>query len=158
MEENPAQAQSQPVAQPTTPSVAPMPQASQVNQVAATQSVQPQNYSVAQSEHHTGKSFLKVLLVLIFIIGATAAIVYGGYMLMGAGKVTTVAPKNANVFVEPTKPIGSPTPSVYQTNPNDTTDNAINQDTQITNTELNNLDTSLNNVDQSLLDKQTNLQ
>jgi len=149
-------AQTQDISQPVQPiSQVNQPQA-QTNQVPVSQPVQPQNYSLSQGEYHSGKSFVKILMVLILIVAATAGLVYAGSIFMGSGKTTTI--KNANVFVEPTKPAASPTPSVYQSNPIDTTDNAINQDSQITNTNLTNLDSDLNNVDQSLKDQQTNLQ
>jgi hypothetical protein len=146
----------QPTSQPVQPVSQVTPPQTQTNQASVTQPVQPQNYSVLQSEHHSGKSFIKILMLLIFIVAATAGLVYAGYVFMGSGKTAVV--KNANVFVEPTKPAASPTPSVYQSNPSDTTDNAINQDSQITNNNLTNLDSDLNNVDQSLKDQQTNLQ
>jgi hypothetical protein len=51
-----------------------------------------------------------------------------------------------------------PTPSVYQVNVKDASDNAINQDTQVTGQNLNNINSALNTVDQSFNDQQTNLQ
>ncbi len=146
----------QPV-QPVQPLAPAIPQQAQtpVNNMPVTPSTTQQNYSVSQSEHHTGKSFLKVLFLLIFIIGATAAIVVAGYKYMG---VNSNSIQNANVYAEPTKPPVTPTPSVYTSNPNDTSNSAIDKDTQVTNNGLSNLNSSLNAVDQSLSDQQTNLQ
>ena len=138
----------QPLAQPQAP----------VNPASVTQPVQPQNFSVSQSEHHTGRSFLKVLLLLVIIVGATAGIVFVGYRFMGASNTPTTVAQNANVYKEPARVTASPTPSVYQSNPADTTDTAIDQDTQISNNSISGLDASLNEVDQSLKDQQTNLQ
>jgi hypothetical protein len=122
-----------------------------------TQPAQAQNYSVSQSEHDGGKSALKVFLVLLLIIGATAGLVYVGVLFMGQNK-TTPATRNANVYAQPTRTQITPTPTGYQSNPNDTTDNAINQDSQVGTQNLDNLNSSLNDVDQSLKDQQTNLQ
>jgi hypothetical protein len=151
MEGNTAQTQS--VAQ------QPLQQVSQPTPITVTQPVQPQNYSTSQSEHHTGKSFIKILILLIVIVGITAGIVFVGYKFMGAN-TTTVSPnpQNANVYNEPTKTVVSPTPSVYQSNPTDTSDSAINQDSQISGNNISNLNSSINDIDQSLTDKQTNLQ
>lgn len=95
-----------------------------------------------------------ILAVLIIII----LLVTGYMLLMGNAKKNT---NTAQVYPQPTvkvKPIATPTPSVYQINPKDTSDNAIDQDTQVSSQSLNSLDTDLNNVDQSFNDQQTNLQ
>ena len=55
---NPAQQPVQPVSQ----VIQPQPQSQQpINNSEAVKPVQSQNYSVSQGEHHTGKSFLKIL-------------------------------------------------------------------------------------------------
>jgi hypothetical protein len=82
-----------------------------------------------------------------------------GYLLLF--HKTQTATHNAQVYQEPTttvSPTVSPVPENYQINPQDTSDNAINQDAQATGQDLNNLNSDLNNVDQSFNDQQTNLQ
>jgi hypothetical protein len=95
---------------------------------------------------------VSAILIIIILIGT-------GYMLfLGNVKKATYT---AQVYTQPTvaaQPTVTPTPSAYQVNPKDTSDTAINQDTQVVNQSLNNLDTDLNNVDQSFNDQQTNLQ
>lgn len=119
---------------------------------------QPVNQTQGGTEHQGGlKSFLKVLIVLIIIIGATAGVVYAGYMFLGS-KQAPQTNQNANVFVEPTQPPATPTPSGYQPNPNDASDSALDQDTGALSKDLDSLDTSITGVDASLGDKQTNLQ
>ena len=92
------------------------------------------------------------ILIIIILMGT-------GYMLFisNAKKVTYTA-QVYNQPTPPTKPILSPTPSVYQVNVKDTSDSTIDQDTQATNQSLDSIDTDLNNVDQSFNDQQTNLQ
>jgi hypothetical protein len=142
--------------QPQVPPVPTMVTQTVVEPVQPVPSQTQQTYSVSQSEHHTGKSFVKILLLLIIIVGITAGLVYGGWMLMGGENKIATNPKNANVFVGPTKTV-SPTPSVYQINPSDTSDGAIDKDTQIVSDNLNTLDTNISDVDKSLKDQQTNL-
>lgn len=138
--------QTEQVSTPTVSSTPPVPPA------------KAQNYSVSQSEHqHGGKAFLKVLLVLIIIIGATVGVVYAGYVFLGSPKSSSTETKNANVFVEPTLAV-TPTPAGYQSNLSDTTDGALDSDTQVSTKDMDNLDTELTNVDQGLSDQQTNLQ
>ena len=101
-------------------------------------------------ENDSGK---KILLLLGFL---------GIVILLGIGYIFySKTPKtyNATVYNQPTTVTSvSPSPSVYQSNPKDTSDQAINQDTNATSTDLNSLDSSLSSVDQSLNDQQTNLQ
>ena len=95
---------------------------------------------------------ISAVLIVIILIGT-------GYMLfLGNAKKGTYT---AKVYNQPTPAVSStvtPTPSVYQINVKDTSDNAINQDAQATDQSLNGLDSDLNNVDQSFNDQQTNLQ
>ena len=155
MDPNLPNSQSQPPTQPVPSVTQPVqPQAGISN---ANPVVQPQNYTVAQSEHSSKKAVLKVVLLLIVIIGAIVGLIYGGMVYMGQNKTSPLT-QNANVFVEPTQTPITPTPTGDLPNPNDTSDKAIDQDTQIINNNLNNIDSSVNDVNQSLLDQQTNLQ
>ena len=92
-------------------------------------------------------------VLIVVILAAT------GYLLfLGSAKKTT---NNAQVYNQPVvsvSPTAIPTPSVYQINTKDTSDNAITNDTTAVNQNLNNLDSDLNSVDQSFNDQQTNLQ
>jgi hypothetical protein len=139
---------------PVNPTVQPQ---APVSPSSITKPVQSQNYSLAQSEHDGGKGALKVFLVLIVIIAATAGLVYAGVLFMGQNK-TTPTSQNAKVYAQPTQTAVTPTPSGYQSNPNDTSDNALYQDSQETGKNLDSIDSGLNDVDQGLKDQQTNLQ
>jgi hypothetical protein len=102
-----------------------------------------------------GMTFALIIAVVIIAL----VLVMSGYLLFFHQTHTTI--HNAQVYNEPT-PIVSPTvtplPPNYQINPKDTSDNAINQDTQATGQDLNNVDNALNSIDQSFNDQQTNLQ
>ena len=110
--------------------------------------------SVAKS--NAGRNLI-VLVSGVLVLIVLAAI---GYMLV-LGK-TQKKVYTAQVYNQPiitSAPTVTPTPpSVYQVNIKDTSNSAIDQDTQATDQSLNNLDTDLNNVDQSFNDQQTNLQ
>jgi flagellar basal body-associated protein FliL len=104
---------------------------------------------------NTGRNLIVVIsaiLIVIILIGT-------GYILFSSNSKKSTY--TAQVYTQPTTavtPSVTPTPSVYQINTKDTSDNAIDQDAQAANQNLNSLDTDLNNVDQSFNDQQTNLQ
>ena len=89
-----------------------------------------------------------VIIVLVLLVS--------GYLLLFNKSQMT---HNAQVYNQPTTtPIATPTPTTYQVNVKDTSDSAIEQDTQATSQSLSNIDADLNNVDQSFNDQPTNLQ
>jgi hypothetical protein len=101
-----------------------------------------------------GMTFAMIIAVVIIVL----VLLMSGYLLLFHKTQTT---HNAQVFKEPAaavSPTATPVPPTYQINPQDTSDNAINQDTQATSQNLNNLNSDLNNVSQSFNDQQTNLQ
>jgi hypothetical protein len=108
----------------------------------------PQSYPSPQKDNSTKK----VLLLLGFL--AAVALLGVGYIFYSK----TPKVYNATVYSQPTTSVITPAPSVYQSNPKDTSNQALNQDTQASSQDLNNLDSSLNSVDQGLSDQQTNLQ
>jgi flagellar basal body-associated protein FliL len=124
------------------------------NGIGAPQAIPPLPHT-SPVKSNTGRNLVAATLVILIIF----VLVGSGYMLfMGNAKKTTYT---AQVYNQPTvavSPTVTPTPTVYKVNVKDSSDNAINQDTQAANQDLNNLDTNLNNVDQSLNDQQTNLQ
>ncbi len=95
----------------------------------------------------------KRILLLVVIVLLLLSIVGGGYYLF----LNSNKSKNANVYIQPTTAV-TPTPQAYQSNPKDTSDQAITNDSAAANQSLNNIDSSLNSVDQGLNDQQTNLQ
>jgi len=108
------------------------------------------------AKSNTGRNLVvavSAILIIVVLIGI-------GYMLF-QGKAKKVA-YTAQSYNQPTtvvvSPTVTPTPSAYQVNAKDTSDTAINQDTQATDQSLKSLNTDLNNVDQSFNDQQTNLQ
>jgi len=124
------------------------------NNLGATQMIPPLSQTPPQKSN-LGRNLIvavSAILIVIVLIGT-------GYILFfGNAKKTTYT---AQVYNQPTTavmPTVIPTPSTYQVNVKDTSDNAINKDTQAVDQNLNSLDTDLNNVDQSFNDQQTNLQ
>ncbi|MGA2911461.1 MAG: hypothetical protein ABSE17_02360 [Candidatus Levyibacteriota bacterium] len=99
----------------------------------------------------------RILAMLISIVIIVIVLVLSGYLLFfNKGQKTT---PNIQVYNQSTvTPTITPIPSTYQINVKDTSDNAINQDTQAADQDLNNLNSNLNNVNQSFNDQQTNLQ
>ncbi len=122
--------------------------------------INPQLNPMPQTQIPPTKSNLgRNLVMIISAVLIVVVLLATGYLLfLGSAK------KPANkiqVYVQPTvtaKPTATPTPSVYQINPKDTSDSAINSDTTAVNQNLNSLDSNLNSVDQSFNDQQTNLQ
>ena len=106
----------------------------------------------APKKGNNGKLVVAILVVLV-IVGLTL----GGYLYL------TKYPKktyNATVYNQPvvkSTPIPQPT-SVPTINPNDSTNQALGQDSQILNQNLNGVNSDLNSLDQSFNDQQTNLQ
>ena len=110
---------------------------------------------ILPTKSNMGRNLVMIISAVLIVVVLSAT----GYLLfLGSAK------KPANkiqVYVQPTvtaKPTATPTPSAYQINVKDTSDNAINNDTTAVNQNLGSLDNSLNNVDQSFNDQQTNLQ
>lgn len=107
------------------------------------------------AKSNTGRNLLvaiSALLIIVILLGSGYTLFFG---------TTQKKSYTAKVYNQPAvtaNPTAFPTPSVYQVNVKDASDNAINSDTQATNQSLNSLDTDLNNVDQSFNDQQTNLQ
>jgi len=124
------------------------------NNVVVPQSIPPLP-QMPQAKSNMGRNLIvaiSAVLIIVILVGT------GYLMLMGSAKKKTYT---AQVYSQPVvvvSPTVTPTPSVYQVNAKDTSDNAINQDTQATDQSLNNLNTDINNVDQSFNDQQTNLQ
>jgi len=111
---------------------------------------------IPPTKSNLGRNLLMIFsaVLIVFILAGT------GYVLFLSSFKKPVSNKiqvynQSNVKVKPTI---TPTPSVYQINLKDTSDNAINNDTTTANENLNNLDSDMNNVDQSFNDQQTNLQ
>ena len=109
-----------------------------------------------QPKSNLGRNLVMIISAVLIVVVITAT----GYLLI-LGNAKKTAYNKVQSYIQPTvaiSPKTSPTPSVYQVNPKDTSNAAINSDTTIANQNLNNLDTDLNNVDQSFNDQQTNLQ
>jgi predicted PurR-regulated permease PerM len=101
----------------------------------------------------------RILPVVISVVIIISVLALSGYFLF-MNKTQKTA-QNTQVYVQPTvvvSPTITPIPSSYKINTKDTSDNAINQDTQAANQDLNNLNGDLNNVNQSFSDQSTNLQ
>lgn len=110
---------------------------------------------VPPTKPNLGRNLVMIISAVLIVVVLAAT----GYLLFfGSAKKTTNKVQVYNQPAVPANPIATPTPSVYQINPKDTSDNAITNDTTAVNQNLNNLDSSLNNVDQSFNDQQTNLQ
>jgi flagellar basal body-associated protein FliL len=111
---------------------------------------------MTQPKSNFGRNLVMIISAVLIVVVIAAT----GYLLV-LGNAKKTAYNNVQSYIQPTlsvSPKASPTPSVYQINPKDTTDSAINNDTTVANQNLDSLDTDLNNVDQSFNDQQTNLQ
>jgi len=110
---------------------------------------------IPPTKSNLGRNLVMIISAVLIVVILAAT----GYLLfLGSAKKTT---NNAQVYNQPVvsvSPTAIPTPSVYQINTKDTSDNAITNDTTAVNQNLNNLDSDLNSVDQSFNDQQTNLQ
>ncbi len=137
-----------------TVSQTPSLQAQPVTPVMPQAPIQPTANQTPNMVPSNGGMGKKVLLVLVLVI-LFAGVLGGGYYLYQNS--TSSKTQNANVYIQPTTAV-SPTPQVYQSNPSDTSNQAITSDAQAAGQNLNNLDASLNSVDQGLADQQTNLQ
>jgi len=108
-----------------------------------------------QKKSNAGRNLIMILSAVLIVVILVAT----GYLIfLGSTRKTTY---NAQVYNQPTvsaKPTATPQQTSYQSNPKDTSDQAIDQDSQAANKKLTNLDTDLSNVDQSLNDQATNLQ
>jgi hypothetical protein len=103
-----------------------------------------------------GRNLVMIISAVLIVVILAAT----GYLIF-LSKTQKTAYNKVQGYVGPTIPAVAtitPTPSVYQINPKDTSDSAINSDTTVANQNLGNLDSDLNNVDQSFNDQQTNLQ
>jgi hypothetical protein len=112
---------------------------------------QPQ---VLKAKSNLGRNLVMIISAVLIVVILIAT----GYLLFLNNTKKSV---NTQVYVQPTVPAGptaTPTPSAYQINPKDTSDNAITNDAAAVNQSLGNLDSDLSNVDQSFNDQQTNLQ
>jgi hypothetical protein len=120
-----------------------------------------QQYNSQLPQMNQPKSSLgRNLVMIISAVLIVVILVTTGYLVF-VGNAKKVAYNKVQSYIQPTisvSPSATPTPSVYQINPKDTSDSAINSDTTVANQNLNSLDTDLNNVDQSFNDQQTNLQ
>jgi flagellar basal body-associated protein FliL len=99
------------------------------------------------------KPLLKNILLVVIVLAVVGGIAYGGYMYLNSNKVYNATVYENNKLADPT-----PTPLGYQSNPSDTTDQALTKDSAQADKDLNSVDTELNNANQSLSDQQTNLQ
>jgi hypothetical protein len=111
---------------------------------------------MTQPKSNLGRNLVMIISAVLIVVVIAAT----GYLLI-LGSAKKASYNRVQGYIQPTitiSPKTSPTPSVYQVNPKDTTNAAINGDTTIANQNLNSLDTDLNNVDQSFSDQQTNLQ
>ena len=109
-----------------------------------------------QPKSNLGRNLVMIISAVLIIVVVAAT----GYLLF-LGNAQKTAYNKVQSYIQPTitiSPTTAPVPSVYQVNPKDTSNAAINSDTIVTNQNLNSLDTDLNNVDQSFNDQQTNLQ
>ena len=113
---------------------------------------QSQNPLPTTPQPKTGMGRILAVIISLIIIVTVAGV--SAYFLFANKTPKTY---NAQVYNQPTTTV-SPSPTVYQINQKDTSDSAINQDTQAANSDLNNLNGDLNNVNQSFNDQQTNLQ
>lgn len=116
---------------------------------------QPQPEVATSQSPKRGRKWLKVLLVLIFLVLISA----GGFLAYKY-YFTPNTTYNAGVYKEPqtAAKVATPTPSGYQANPVDTSNQALDSDTGQIDKNMTNLNSDLNNVDQSVSDQQTNLQ
>ena len=128
------------------------------NQTVPIQTVAPQTTigplpPTSQPKSKMGRNVILLVLGILIIIILAAT----GYMMFLGNKKTYTA----QVYNQPTiklQPTATPTPSIYQVNPKDSSNSAIDKDNQAADQSLNTLDTDLNNVDQSFNDQETNLQ
>jgi hypothetical protein len=137
---------------PITPPVNPLP----VNNPVVMS--QPNNSmpQIPQAKSNLGRNLVTIISAVLIVVVIAAT----GYLLI-LGNAKKTANIKVQGYMQPTiviSPTTAPTPSIYQVNPKDTSDSAINSDTTAVNQNLNSLDTDLNNVDQSFNDQQTNLQ
>ena len=112
--------------------------------------------SVSPKKSNLGRNLVMIISAVLIVVILAAT----GYLIF-LGNAQKTANNKVQGYVGPTIPAGptvTPTPSVYQINPKDTSDSAINSDTTVANQNLNSLDSNLNSVDQSFNDQQTNLQ
>lgn len=101
----------------------------------------------------SGKKKLWIFLIIVLIILIPALSL--GYMYLNSQKSY-----NAGVYKESTSQqiSSTPTPTQPEINSTDTSDAALEQDSQKLDQNLSNVDSDLENADQSLNDQQTNLQ
>ncbi len=146
MENNPTV----PTNQPTVSSVQPEAQQPVVNPSIQTVS---SPVSTSPQVNPRGGAGKKILLVVVLVL-LLAGVLGGGYYLYLNNNKTT---HNVSSYNAPTTSV-TPTPQAYQPNPNDTSNQALTNDSNAAAQNLNNIDSSLNAVDQGLSDKPTNLQ
>jgi multidrug resistance efflux pump len=126
------------------------------NQTASSQPSPIATPSASPLQEPTSKKsrkWIKIVLGLIILI-LLAAGGFLGYKYYFAQNTTY----NAGVYKEPTVTKVTPTPSGYQLNPNDTSNQAIDSDMSEIDKNMTSLDNDITNIDQSLNDQQTNLQ
>jgi hypothetical protein len=97
--------------------------------------------------------FLGIIIVLILLLA-----VPGAYFFYLNLKTNMSVPKQITTRSVATFPSPIPTPTVYQINPSDTSNQALNNDNQAVDQSLNSANQDLNSVDQSFNDQQPSLQ
>lgn len=147
MENNPAQPIDPQVVNPVIPMQPP------VQPIIPQQPVSPiQSTPPSGNKKFSSKVLISVVAAIFLII----LLITGGYLYLQQGRKTY----NATVYNQspiPT-PSATPTPTGSQINPNDTSNQALNQDSKILDQNLSSASSDLNNTDQSFSDQQTNLQ
>lgn len=141
----PVQPQPQPI-----PNINPVLQQEQ-GQIQSQPVTQPQPVVPPTPESNGGKKrLMMLLLVLLLVILGIGG--FFAYSYFNSSKTY-----NAGVYNYPTAAQMSPTPT-EAINPTDTTDAALDKDTQTVDQQLNGLNSDITGVDDSVNDKQTNLQ
>lgn len=115
----------------------------------------PQTPPANQIKKGMGKSVILIVVFVVLIILAVSTIVYFYFL-------KTPKTYNAAVYIPPkttvTAPSPSPTPTGTDINKNDSSDNALNSDSSIIDSDVNSASSDLDGVSQSFNDQQTNLQ
>lgn len=108
---------------------------------------------------NSGNKFNKIVFSILILVLLLVVISGALYLYFMQGKKTY----NATVYNQPTPIVkaqikSTPTPPEAQINPNDTSNQALNQDSQTLDQNITNASSDLNNVDQGFSDQQANLQ
>ena len=123
----------------------------QTQPVVETPAPQPQVFSPTPNKSKTKIILLAAALIIIVVIAGI-----GYFYYSKTPKTYNATVYNGNQPTVSVTPSVSPTP--YQANPNDISNQGLNQDSAAINQSMNSINSGMNNVDQSFNDQQTNLQ